>query len=44
LSLRYPLNMVYVDPTKLYSTGYRHEYGLAEAQRSALEELKKNGS
>ena len=39
-TLRYPFGLIYVDPSKLYATGYRHEYGLAEAQRSAIELFK----
>jgi len=33
---RYPLGLTYIDPSRLYSTGYRHEHGLAEARREAL--------
>lgn len=39
-SLRYPFGLTYVDPSKLYATGYRHEYGLAEAQRRAIQMFK----
>ncbi len=41
--LRYPFGMIYAEPTKLYATGYRHEYGLAEAQRSAIALYKQGG-
>lgn len=43
LSLRYPFGMIYVDPARLYATGYRHEYGLAEAQRRAIELFRQGG-
>lgn len=36
----FPLGLVYVDPSKLYSTGYRHEHGLAEARKNAIGMLK----
>lgn len=39
-NLRYPFGMMWVDPAKLYATGYQHEYGLAEAQRRAIEQHK----
>lgn len=39
-SLRYPFGLVYIDPSKLYATGYRHEFGLADAQRSAIEQVR----
>lgn len=40
LSPRFPFGMTYVDPAKLYATGYQHEYGLGAAQRQAIEQLK----
>jgi nucleoside-diphosphate-sugar epimerase len=40
----FPLGIVYVDPAKLYSTGYQHEHGLAEARRNAISILKGEGS
>jgi nucleoside-diphosphate-sugar epimerase len=40
----FPLGFVYVDPFKLYSTGYQHEYGLAEARRNALNMLRGDDS
>ena len=43
LSPRYPFGMIYVEPDKLYAAGYRHEYGLAEAQRSAIALFKQGG-
>jgi len=36
----FPLGAVYVDPSKLYSTGYKHEHGLAEARKNAISLLK----
>lgn len=33
---RYPLGLTYIDPSHLYSTGYRHEHGLGEARRAAI--------
>lgn len=35
----YPFGLVYIDPSKLYATGYRHEYGLATARENAIESL-----
>jgi len=35
----YPLGLTYIDPARLYATGYRHEFGLATARRAALELL-----
>jgi nucleoside-diphosphate-sugar epimerase len=40
----YSFGLTYIDPSKLYATGYRHEYGLEAARRSAIERLKKERS
>lgn len=40
LSPRFPFGMAYIDPAKLYATGYQHEYGLADAQRRAIEQIR----
>ncbi len=38
----YPLGLTFVDPAKLYATGYRHEHGLTQARLAALQWLKEN--
>ena len=41
---RFPFGLMYIDPTKLYATGYRPEFGLEEARRSAIERLRKENA
>jgi hypothetical protein len=44
ITSRYSLGQMIFSPAKLYATGYRHPYGMAETHNLAIEAIRRDVS